>query len=166
MVNALLRAVLDHHIWANDTLVAFCETLEPEALALTVPGTYGTVHRTLAHLAEGEQVYLSRIPETGIAITLDDEAEPLPTIAAIRAALRATGAAWHEVAARWPDDLQLRWRRRDGSEEEGSVSFSIVQMLDHGGEHRGQVRTILGAHGIVPPEIDGWTWDAYRREAV
>jgi uncharacterized damage-inducible protein DinB len=162
-MSALLRAIVDHHIWANEALYAFCETLAPAQLALSGPGTYGPVHRTLVHVAEAEQVYLSRIPETGIAVTLDDEADPLPSVADIRSALREAGEAWRRVIDRWPDDFAFTYRTRAGEEERKTVAFSVVQMLDHGSEHRNHIRTILSSHGIEPPEIDGWTWDEERR---
>ena len=161
-MSALLRAIVEHHIWANDTLLAFCEALSEDELAQTVPGTYGPVHRTLVHIAEAEQIYLSRIPGTGITRTLDDEVERLSPVPEIRASLRDTGAAWRKVIDRWPDDQPISYRTRTGDEEHASVSFSVVQMLDHGSEHRNHIRTILSTHGIEPPEIDGWTWDEVR----
>ena len=161
-MSTVLRAIVDHHIWANDTLYAFCESLTPEQLALSVPGTFGQVHKTLTHIAEAEQIYLSRIPDTGIEHTLDDEAEHLPPVAELRDVLRRNGQAWREVVATWPDDHPFGYRRRDGREEHRSVSFSVVQMLDHGSEHRNHIRTILSTNGIEPPEIDGWLWDDER----
>ena len=158
-MNSILRGIIDHHIWANDTLLDFCETLTPEQLTLSGLGTYGRVHDTLVHYAQGEQVYLSRIPDTGVTVTLDDETNPLPSVATIRAALRETGKSWLDIVDRWPDDLKFEYRTREGDEERGTVSFSVVQMLDHGAEHRNHIRTILSSHGIEPPEIDGWTWD-------
>jgi uncharacterized damage-inducible protein DinB len=162
-MTAILRAIIDHHVWANETLFAFCETLTPEQLAMTAPGTLGTVHRTLVHIAEAEQIYLSRIPETGIEHTLDDEADPLPTITEARAVLRRNADAWRAVIDRWPDDHAFPYRRRDGSHQRKTVAFSVVQMLDHAAEHRNHIRTILSSHGIEPPEIDGWTWDEERQ---
>jgi uncharacterized damage-inducible protein DinB len=159
-VSAILRAIVDHHMWANDRLVAFCEALTNDTLALdAAPGTYGPVHRTLVHMAEAEQIYLSRIPETGITITLDDGADPLPSVAEVREALRRTGESWLDVIARYPDDLQFSFRTRRGEEGHRSVSFSVVQMLDHAAEHRNHVRTTLSMHGIEPPDLSGWRWD-------
>ena len=165
-MNIILQDIIEHHIWANDTLYAFCESLTPEQLALSVPGTFGQVHKTLTHIAEAEQIYLSRIPDTGIERLLNDETTPLPPVAKLRAALRRTGTAWHQVIGRWPDDHPISYRRRDGRMEHRSVSFSVVQMLDHASEHRNHVRTILSAHGIEPPEIDGWLWDNERAKAT
>lgn len=160
-MSALLQSVIEHHIWSNDTLYAFCETLTDEQLALTGPGTFGTVHKTLVHIAEAEQTYLSRIPDTGITKTLDDEAEPLAPVAELRAALSETGAAWRNVVQRWPDDHPISYVKH-GEREHKSVSFSVVQMLDHGSEHRNHIRSIVSTHNIEPPEIDGWTWDDVR----
>ena len=161
-MSTILRAIVDHHIWANDTLYAFCESLTPEQLTLSVSGTFGQVHKTLTHIAEAEQIYLSRIPDTGIERTLDDEAEHQLPVAELRDVLRRNGQAWREVIAKWPDDHSFGYRGRDGRTEHRSVSFSFVQMLDHASEHRNHVRTILSTHGIEPPEIDGWLWDDER----
>ena len=164
-MSSVLRDIIDHHIWANDTLLAFCEGLSNEELALTGPGTYGPVHKTLVHIAEAEQIYLSRIPDTGVERVLDDETATLPPIPAIRAAMRETGEAWRTVMDRWPDGHAITYRTREGEEERRSISFSVVQMLDHGAEHRNHVRTILSSYGIEPPEIDGWLWDDQRAQA-
>lgn len=161
-MSSILRDIIDHHIWANDRLYAFCESLSEDQLRLSGPGTYGQVHKTLTHIAEAEQIYLSRIPDTGIEHTLDDEAEHLPPVAELRNVLRTNGDTWRTVIATWPDDLPISFRRRNGQEEHRSVSFSVVQMLDHGAEHRNHIRTILSSHGIEPPEIDGWLWDNER----
>ncbi len=165
-MSTILRSIIDHHTWANDVLYGFCETLTPEQLALTGSGTFGPVHDTLVHLADAEIVYLSRIPESGITLEFEGDTDTLPSVAMLRASLRRTGEAWHRVVERWPDDLTFSYRRRDGSEERGSVAFSVVQMLDHGAEHRNHIRTILSSHGIEPPELDGWTWDEVRPTIV
>ena len=165
-MNPILEAIIEHHAWANDTLYTFCEGLTADQLALTVPGTLGKVHRTLVHLAEAEQIYLSRIPDTGITHTLDDEAESLPPVADLRAVVHRNADAWRKVVKRWPGDHAFTYRRRDGSEARRTVAFSVVQMLDHGSEHRNHIRTILSTHGIEPPEIDGWSWDDERERST
>lgn len=34
------------------------------------------------------------------------------------------------------------------------VSMLLTQVLSHASEHRAQVATVLGAHGITPPALD------------
>lgn len=160
-MNNVLWDVIEHHIWANDTLLAFCERLTDEQLQLTVPGTFGPVLKTLVHVAESEQIYLSRTPGSRVERTMDDEAEQLPTVGKIRAALRETGEGWRSVVRQWPENCQVTYQRK-GQQEQRSVSFLVAQALDHGSEHRNHIRTILSTHGITPPEIDGWAWDDQR----
>src|SRR5665811_1696901 len=66
IVNTILQDIIEHHIWANDTLLAFCEKLTPDQLALTVPGTFGTVEETLVHVAANEEAYLHGLAELGV----------------------------------------------------------------------------------------------------
>jgi uncharacterized damage-inducible protein DinB len=120
------------------------------------------VHDTLVHLADAEVVYLSRIPDSGITLEFEGDTDTLPSVAMLRESLQRTGDAWREVIARWPDDLEFTFTRRDGTEVRKTVGFSVVQAIDHGAEHRNHVRTILSSHGVEPPEIDGWTWDEER----
>jgi uncharacterized damage-inducible protein DinB len=39
-----------------------------------------------------------------------------------------------------------------------AITF-FIQALDHGCEHRTQVRHVLTILGYDPPDIDGWTYD-------
>ena len=38
------------------------------------------------------------------------------------------------------------------------ASLLLLQAVNHGTEHRSQVATILTQLGVVPPEMDGWTY--------
>ena len=40
-MNIVLQDIVKHHVWANDRLYTFCQSLTPEQLALSGPGTYG-----------------------------------------------------------------------------------------------------------------------------
>jgi len=50
-----------HGVWANEKLVERCRALADEQLELTVPGTYGTIRSTLAHIVASEEGYLVRL---------------------------------------------------------------------------------------------------------
>ena len=39
-----------------------------------------------------------------------------------------------------------------------TVGTVLAQLVHHGNEHRTQATTILGSHGIEPPEISGWAY--------
>ena len=40
-----------------------------------------------------------------------------------------------------------------------STATEVIAALDHGCEHRAQVRHVLTILGYDPPDIDGWTYD-------
>lgn len=53
--------VLAHCAWATQGLLAFCESLSPAQLVVTVPGAFGTVFETLHHLVESDGHYAGRV---------------------------------------------------------------------------------------------------------
>src|SRR5207247_8152460 len=50
-----------HGVWANEKLLDRCRAFTDEQLELTVPGTYGTIRKTLAHIVASEEGYLVRL---------------------------------------------------------------------------------------------------------
>src|SRR2546430_17625629 len=50
-----------HGTWANEQLLERCRALTAEQLELTVPGTYGTIRKTLGHIVASEEGYLVRL---------------------------------------------------------------------------------------------------------
>ena len=52
---------LRHDVWATDRLIERCRQLTAEQLQLSVPGTYGTVLRTLQHIVSSDEGYLIRL---------------------------------------------------------------------------------------------------------
>jgi hypothetical protein len=54
-------------------------------------------------------------------------------------------------------DLPTDWRQtRDGHLVDPWVV--LVQAIDHAAEHREQIKSMLSALGITPPDIDGWSY--------
>lgn len=171
-MNTVLQDIIEHHIWANDTLLTYCEGLTPEQLALTVPGTFGGPEATLAHVAANEEHYLQLIDQggvpTGIRSTIFDGEAPR-TLSSVRSVFARTGEAWRDVARTCPEntELQVEW---EGNTEPLPLSDVVAQVVEHGAEHRTHIRTILAAHGIArdvdggttEPDLSVWAWQAER----
>ena len=171
-MNTILRDLIEHHIWANDTLLTYCERLSPDQLELTVPGTFGGAEATLAHVAANEEHYLKLIDRsgvpTGIRTTLFDGEVPRK-LASIRPVLERTAAAWREVVDQYPDNcmLEVEW---EGAIQRLPLSDVVTQVVEHGAEHRTHIRTILAAHGIArdvddgttEPDLSVWAWQEAR----
>jgi uncharacterized damage-inducible protein DinB len=161
VTNPILADLFRHNLWANLALLDFCATLPAGVLETNVPGTYGSIRETWAHLAGAEDRYLPALiggPERRNP-TLEETQPDLP---AIREHLRRSGdgfVAYAESVAGDPT-LTVTWR---GQQYQMPASLFLVQAIDHGTEHRTQIKTALTQAGYAPPEIDGWTWDAARR---
>ncbi len=171
-MNSILDDLIEHHIWANDTLLAYCEGLTPYHLALTAPGTFGGVEATLLHLALNEEHYLNLIDRggvsTGVRTTILDGEVPRE-LSSVRPVFAATADAWRAVARSHPGNqlLELEW---EGDIEHVPLSVIVSQVVEHGAEHRTHIRAILAAHGVASenddgttePDLSAWAWEESR----
>jgi uncharacterized damage-inducible protein DinB len=153
-----LRTVVEHHVWATLTLLDRCLELAPEELALSIPGTFGSIHATLEHLVRSDRGYLCRINGR----ERPPRPRDLPPLAALRADMERQAGAWRETMAR-VDELDARMPLELDTdppypEIEHAVGLFILQALHHGEEHRTHVRSILGAHALEVPELSGWEY--------
>ena len=145
---------IEHHIWATERLLDVCAGLTPEQLEATVPGTYGPIRVTLAHLVGTDGWYLSFFLdfENPIGEAHDETLEQL------RAANAANGERWRSVLAAEPDPERDVVEEGDGWRFHTPVAFRYAQTVQHSTDHRSQVCTGLTALGIEPPQIDVWAY--------
>lgn len=161
MTHPMLRQ-LRHDVWATNRLIAHCRDLTAEQLQLSVPGTYGSVLRTLQHIVSSDEGYLVRLtgallheplfrlePEVG----LDAIASHLPHVADAVERLFASGDLDGDRLI--PDTPA---RRPDQPRFEMNAWAPLAQFVHHGNDHRAQVCTTLSAHGIEPPDLQVWPY--------
>jgi uncharacterized damage-inducible protein DinB len=156
-MNAMLGDAFAHHVWATEQLIDACIRLPHDQLATAVPGTYGSILSTLRHLVGSDAWYLAQFRPGRPPIDEDDA-----TLEALRAAITANGAAWHEVIETEGDPDREIIEMDDGWRVHSPVGVRLAQVVHHGTDHRSQVCTALSSLGIAPPEIDVW---AYARAA-
>jgi len=162
-VPAMLRQ-LRHDVWATDQLIARCRALSDAQLELTVPGTYGTIRRTLAHIVASDEGYLVRL--TGALLhdspfrhadaeagTLDDLATHL---AHVKDGVERLFASGEIDADRLLKDTPLR--RAGDPRFEMNVWAPLTQFVHHGSDHRAQIATTMSTHGIEPPDLQVWPY--------
>ncbi len=153
MSRSELEDAFGHHVWATQRLVDACLALSPTQLGTAVPGTYGSILKTLRHLVEGDASYLCAM--TGDRTHLIDE--DLLDLPELRAAMEGHGPAWSRLLA--PDldpDAVFVERADDGFERRAPMGIGLAQALHHGTDHRSQICTALTALGLEPPVIDVW----------
>ena len=156
MTSDHLRTILGHDVWATLTQLERCETLTPAELGLTVPGAYGSIHATLAHLVAADRRYLCGI--TGEARVPWSVADA-PPVAGLRAEAERQRAGWADVLDRI-DEVDCTMPEIEGEYPriEHAVGLFLVQAVHHGERHRTEVCSILGAHGLEIPDLSGWDY--------
>jgi uncharacterized damage-inducible protein DinB len=147
-----LSGLIEYNNWANFGLIDFVGTQPPETLDLTAAGVYGSVRDTLAHVLTGERSYhrhLAGLPR------VDRAADPeRPDLAWLRQLASESAANLTSLLSTLPDAATML-HTRDGHRAAATV---MTQLVMHGCEHRAHIGTTLGAHGIVGPELDGWSF--------
>ena len=144
-----------HHLWANLRLLDSCESLTDAQLEATTPGTYGSIHMTLIHLAGADESYLARLTGARPADAIGKGA--VASIAELHAHIRRSGAGLIEVAGRADKIGRIRvaW---DDQAWQFPASIILIQAINHATEHRAQIMTIITQLGIEPPDVSGWEY--------
>ena len=161
MTDFLVRQ-MRHSVWANEKLVERCRALTNEQLDLTVPGTYGTIRKTLGHIVASEEGYLVRllgsllhdppVREQDLA-TLDGIAAHLPHVAnAVERLFANDDVDPDRVIADTP------LRRAGAPRFEMAAWAPATQFVYHGIDHRSQIDTILSTHGLETLDLQIWPY--------
>ena len=149
--------------WANLTLLDACAGLSDTQLDWKIGGgTFGSVRETLQHLVSSEEDYAHTLTGRTPEIEMD-ESSPFPGFDDLKARVRGAGetliAYVEQVdAAKLGQTMLL-----DAGTYVSPRFIMVIQVIDHGIDHRSQVCTLLTQQGIEPPELDAW---GYNDDAV
>jgi len=160
----LILRQLRHDIWATERLIEHVRRLSSQQLQLTVPGTYGLIHKTLLHIVAANERYLRRfLPMDPV---IDEDRTPNASLDDIVAHLRKVKDAVEKLFAGEhvdPDAVIRDNRRRNPADPPLLITSWVLlnQFVHHGSDHRAQIGTIFGANGLPTADIDVW---AYARE--
>ena len=151
-----------HGVWANEQLIERCGALTDEQLELTVPGTYGTIRKTLAHIVASEEGYLVRLLGSLLhepplrepdLVTLDQIAAHVPHVTSSVERLFTKGRPDPD---RVIADTPLR--RAGAPRFEMAAWAPATQFVYHGIDHRSQIDTILSTHGLETLDLQVWPY--------
>lgn len=153
MIENFVVRIFEHNNWANQKIIQACYALSEEQLdAEPHSVTKGTIRRTLVHLVSSQYGYLR-------TLTLPLEERPdSPTVAfaELEESAKLSGEALLALARGERKPLKSRLQTRDGYNVEPWVL--MVQIINHATEHREQIKSMLSALGVTPPDIDGWDY--------
>lgn len=143
--------------WANQQLLGICLNLSDELLTADIPGSYGSIRDTFAHILKAQISFLKRIhgayPEPGFKW---EEAPGLSQLMAYETTL-------HEALM---DTLQCVPATHNVHEEGDGWTFDyqarliFMSVVYHGIAHRTDITTALNLKGISLPELDVWGYQA------
>ena len=155
MSEAYLVKLFEHNNWANLQIMRACAGLSDEQLdAQPQSATQGSIRSILIHLVTSQQGYLRLL-----TLPLEERLERLPpTPFSELQSLAATSGEGLLALARGEagNPSEARLQTRDGYFVEPWVV--MVQAINHATEHREQIKSMLSALGVTPPEIDGWDY--------
>jgi uncharacterized damage-inducible protein DinB len=148
-------ALFRRNAWATERLLEFCEG-RPEVTAPAEGDVYGGIEAMFNHILSGETGYLrlltGELPDDRVR-----ESKPRP-LAELREPAR-----W--LAERWPQALELDRdpeevlpHQRGDDREVMADWVPLVECFHHGDDHRTQIGTLLGRHGVEQPCLDGWAF--------
>jgi len=154
MTEHRLTKLFEHNNWANEQIISACEALSVEQLdAAPASATLGSIRDTLLHLVAAQQNYL-RLLTQPLEQRLRERL-PEPPFDQLKQQAQNSGEA---LLALVQDEAGLAAKGRIQTRDQHLVEPWVVllQVINHATEHREQVKSMLSALGITPPEIDGW----------
>jgi uncharacterized damage-inducible protein DinB len=157
----LIVEFIRYNNWANQQVLAACQNLNQEQLAAALPGAYGTIRDTLEHIIRGEARYVELLTRDFPAPSFKWEEKP--DLAEMVAYATQIGDALLEAVQRvGPADTVYE------VSPEQTVQYQalaiMIQIINHGVEHRTNITTILNQGLLTPPEVDGWAYLWSHRE--
>jgi len=164
-MNAPLAEMLRYNRWATQTLIEACRGLTDEQLDSRVPGASGSVRELLTHIVGGQQTFALRTKgrqhegelNRGSAWPGWESLAELATQSSDELVAIAEGL---EV----DDEVDLPWQ---GKSFRFPTSFFLVHAMEHGVEHRTEIKLTLAQLGVETPDLDGWAYGeamGYGRE--
>ena len=151
MSTDFLVKLFEHNNWANRQILEICSRLSEQQIdAQPRSAAKGSIRETLVHLVTSQRGYLSLL-----TLPVGDRPRGPVAFADLQASLNSSGdGLLLLLGGRNESTPQARLRTTDDFYVEPWVI--VVQIINHATEHREQIKSMLTALGITPPDLDGW----------
>ena len=157
-MNQPLAEMLRYNRWATLRLLEACRSLSEEALDYRMPAASGSVRELLLHLIGSQQTFALRSEGRPAEGELN-RASPWPGFDALAEAATTSADALVAIAEALDADSEVTLPFM-GRGHRYPKSFFLVHAVEHGGEHRTEVKLTLAHFGIATPDLDGWQYAA------
>ena len=143
-----------YNTWANGQVFAVCRDVDAARLDAEAPGTRGTLTETLKHMVQVEVVYALMLEDKPRLTAEERDAFWAHDLAWLAETTARAGQGYAELLANASDGfydqpLNVPWFDFTLTKHDG-----LLQVLSHSAQHRAQVFSVLGQHGIEVPDLD------------
>lgn len=155
----MLLTLFEYSIWARDQLLPLLQSLEAGQLK-DVPqdlqgGLYGSIHDTLAHMAQSEWLWIQRcLGESPMRLPKGEDFADLKAIVDWWNGVHATAMEYLNTMEEAELGVEITYMAPDGKQRTRKVWHMLLQVPNHQTEHRAQLATLLGSMGLQVPPTD------------
>jgi uncharacterized damage-inducible protein DinB len=144
-----------YNLWANLRLLDACARLTNEQLDATMVGTFGSIRETLMHMLSSEEGYAGHFTGTYPQPRLH-ELPAFPGFDELRRRAEQSGKSLITISEQ--HDLSEVRHLDNGTYDALGINV-MIQVINHGIDHRSQIATLLAQQGIEAPGLDGWDYN-------
>lgn len=159
-MNEPLAEMLRYNQWATLRLLEGCRGLSDAQLDATMPGASGSVRELLLHLVGGQQTFALRTKGRQHEGELHRRSA-WPGWDALAEIARSSGDELIAIAEELVADETVVLPYM-GKRPTFPKSFFLVHAVEHGVEHRTEIKMALAQQGVETPDLDGWHYAEAR----
>ena len=156
-----LIELFHYNQWANQELMAICMKLDDDVITTGIPGAYGSIRDTFAHILKAQASFLRRIhggsPEP--AFRWEDK----PSLAEMAKYEAKLSAELLDTLLRVPVTQNVH-EEGDGWTFDYQARLIFMSVVYHGIAHRVDITTTLNCRGVELPELDVWGYQSTHPE--
>ncbi len=153
-MNQPLAEMFRYNRWANLTLLEACRGLTQEQLDAGPPGMSGSIGELLTHVVGGQQTFVLRTKGRQNEGELGRDSA-WPSIETLLEIATQTSDELLTVAETLDEDRNVDLPFM-GKTYRFPLSFFLTHAIEHGVEHRTEVKIALLQLGVATPDLDGW----------
>ncbi len=158
-MNAPLAEILRYNRWANDQLLGACRSLIDEQMDHRAAFASGSVRELLLHIVGGQQTFVLRTKGRQHEGELN-RGSAWPGFERLERIAADTNDELIEIAAGLDadNDVDLPYM---GAVYRFPKSFFLLHAVEHGVEHRTEVKLSLASIGVPSPDLDAWPYSFF-----
>jgi uncharacterized damage-inducible protein DinB len=159
-MNAPLAHILQYNKWATLTLIDACAPLSDDQLDTRFDLASGSVRELLVHIVGGQQTFALRTMGRQHEGELNRHSA-WPGLDTLRRLAVESSDELIAIAEALDEDtdVDLPWQ---GKSFRYPKSFFLVHAIEHGIEHRTEIKLALASIGITTPDLDAWNFATAR----